>query len=69
MDHIRATNPYPDEDPLTGSEILQLAEKYLSDDAFKELSQEFKEELKIYMEKFSKKVDKVNIVQELMQFL
>ncbi|XP_042221179.1 DNA-directed RNA polymerase III subunit RPC1-like [Homarus americanus] len=59
LDHIRAKNPFPEEDPLTGTEILQLAENYLANDAFKELSDEFKDELKTFMEKFSKKVDKI----------
>ncbi|KAK8379693.1 hypothetical protein O3P69_019586 [Scylla paramamosain] len=59
LDHIRAKSPFPEEDPLTGAEILQLATKYLSEDAFKELSTEFKGELKSFMEKFSKRVDKI----------
>lgn len=52
LDHIRAKNPCSEEDPLTGSEILQLADKYLAEDLFKELSIEFKKELKNFMEKF-----------------
>lgn len=59
LDHVRAKSPFPEEDPLTGAEILQLATKYLAEDAFKELSVEFKNELKGFMERFSKRVDKV----------
>ncbi|XP_064097530.1 DNA-directed RNA polymerase III subunit RPC1-like [Macrobrachium nipponense] len=59
LDHIRAKSPCSAEDPLTGSEILQLADKYLAEDLFKELSPEFKKELKNFMEKFSKRVDKI----------
>lgn len=59
LNHVRATHPYASEDPLAGKEVLQLGEKYLEDDAFKELSPEFKEELKTFLEKYSKRVDKV----------
>lgn len=59
LDHVRAKNPSSEEDPLAGVEILQLATKYLAEDAFKDLSQEFRDELKAFMEKFSKRVDKV----------
>lgn len=61
LNHVRATHPYTSEDPLAGKEVLQLGEKYLEDDAFKELSPEFKEELKTFLEKYSKRVDKVSI--------
>lgn len=59
LDHIRAINPCSGEDPLSGPEVLQLATKYLADDAFKDLSQEFKAELRAFMEKFSKRVERV----------
>ncbi|XP_037787697.1 DNA-directed RNA polymerase III subunit RPC1-like [Penaeus monodon] len=59
LNHVRATHPYASEDPLAGKEVLQLGEKYLEDDAFKELSPEFKEELKTFLEKYSKRVDKI----------
>lgn len=59
LNHVRATHPYTSEDPLAGKEVLQLGEKYLEDDAFKELSPEFKEELKTFLEKYSKRVDKI----------
>ncbi|XP_050732253.1 DNA-directed RNA polymerase III subunit RPC1-like [Eriocheir sinensis] len=59
LDHVRAKNPSSEEDPLAGVEIMQLATKYLAEDAFRELSGEFREELKAFMEKFSKRVDKI----------
>ncbi|KAK3856179.1 hypothetical protein Pcinc_031683 [Petrolisthes cinctipes] len=59
LDHIRAINPCTTEDPLSGPEVLQLSTKYLADDAFKDLSQEFKAELRAFMEKFSKRVEKM----------
>ncbi|XP_076056979.1 RNA polymerase III subunit A [Oratosquilla oratoria] len=60
LDHIRAKNQFKNEEPLAGSDIVPLATNYLAEDAFKELSKEFKDEITKFLEKYAKRVDRLH---------
>ncbi|MCL4133658.1 UNVERIFIED_CONTAM: hypothetical protein GTU68_021185, partial [Idotea baltica] len=52
LNHIRARNLFLKEDALSGSDVVQLAEKYLQEDAFKELPNEFKQEILSFLKTY-----------------
>ncbi|CAL4127007.1 unnamed protein product, partial [Meganyctiphanes norvegica] len=60
FDHVRALNLHTDEEPLTGQEIIELTKNYLDMDIVKDMSIETKTEIKAFMEKFAKRVEKVH---------
>lgn len=59
FDHVRATNLHLDEEVLSGQEIMQLTNNYLDMDIVKDMSVETKVEVKKFMEKISKRVEKI----------
>ena len=57
LDHIRATNKHPTEDPLDGDEIRQVSKKFLEYDVFKKLPEDFIAKLKNFLSIVGEKVD------------
>ncbi|XP_044766924.1 DNA-directed RNA polymerase III subunit RPC1 [Coccinella septempunctata] len=59
FNHVKAKYPYRDEEPLTSDQIKRATTAFLSTDALNECSEDFKNELKMFMKKIEEKVESV----------
>ncbi|XP_067008979.2 DNA-directed RNA polymerase III subunit RPC1 isoform X1 [Anabrus simplex] len=56
LDHVRAKCPYSEEEPLDGPSIMKAAEEILKSEDFDGCHQDFKDELRTFMESFARRV-------------